>query len=95
MAVLFLSRLSLQGGGLYDVSLDEPKGGLRFPSVYSEVIWESRYVSEGRDYLEGGGSITNVIKLRDGFISHVKFSWSPSFSTRARSARTDDGGTFD
>jgi hypothetical protein len=38
---------------------------------------------------------SNVIKLRDGFISHVKFSWSPSFSTRARSARTDDGGTFD
>jgi hypothetical protein len=63
MAVLFLSRLSLQGGGLDDVSLDEPKGGLRFPSIYSEVIWESRYVSEGRDYLEGGGSITGFTSI--------------------------------
>ena len=61
---LLLIRLSLQGGGLDDVSLDEPEGGgLGFPSIYSEVIWESRYVSEGRDYLEGGGSITGFMSI--------------------------------
>jgi hypothetical protein len=64
LMTLLLIRLSLQGGGLDDVSLDEPEGGgLGFPSIYSEVIWESRYVSEGRDYLEGGGSITGFMSI--------------------------------
>lgn len=39
---------------------------LQFPSVYVETIWESRYVSEGRDYLEGDGIFATFTSIGYG-----------------------------
>ena len=58
IAILSFSQMPLYGNDPIDESLEEPPSGVGVPSLYSEVIWESRYVSEGRDYLDGGGSVT-------------------------------------
>ena len=63
MVLLLLIGSPVLGEELEDASLEEAEGGLGFRSLYSEVIWESRYVSEGRDYLEGGGSITGFTSI--------------------------------
>lgn len=47
---------------------------LQFPSVYVETIWESHYVSEGRDYLEGDGIFATFAS-----IGHEDFALDASF----------------